>query len=219
MTTTERAAAYQSLADYRLIPGYRLVDQRPYLELNCPHGLDHIARYGRVCVGNLLVARQHRLAPVELVDLMKVALLHDDAEPSPERTHRYSQLDRYLGDMGAYTLYADIDEHPFLIMSCPYRGGRCPGSQEGECAANLIPAGQTAVDLGTALQLATAHEEARYGVPAERLAVFRRGLVNRKQEAICTRETADGASADIASVRADLISQLLAELDQAVHGG
>lgn len=216
-TTTEPAAPYQDLVAYRLIPGERLVDQSPFLVLNCPHGLDHVVHNGPACLTNLF-DRQQRTGPVELVALMTAALFHDDPGPSLERTRRYGQLRRYLGELGAYTLSVDIDDHPFLVLNCPYRGGRCPGSEDGECTANLIPADQAPVDLGTVLQLATAHEQARYGVPVERLAALRHWWAERRKAEVYVRETGDGPSAFGASVRADLYGRLLAELDRAVNG-
>lgn len=52
-----------------------------------------------------------------------------------------------------------------------------------------------------------------------RLAGLRQIWAGRQQEAVYTRESSDGPSAGIASARADLIGQLLADLDRVVNGG
>ncbi|GAA4933908.1 hypothetical protein HD597_010060 [Nonomuraea thailandensis] len=220
-TMTEQPLLNASLSAYRLAPGLRLSDESTFLELRCPHTITQIGRRRtdpRRCVTNLL-AEQARTRAIELGTLVTVAMFHDDPEPSLERTTRVGVLHRELGELVGYTLHHDLDEHPFLVMNCPYRGGRCPGSENGECATNLIPQGSGPVDLGTLLQLATAHENARYGVPAERLAALRKDLVRRQQDEIYTRETADGESAGIASTRADIYRQVIAQLDQVVQGG
>ncbi|MFB4273056.1 hypothetical protein [Nonomuraea sp. GTA35] len=207
----------RALAAYRLTPGERLVNETPFLALACPHGIStgHITR--AACVTNL-IDRTQRTATIELADLVRIAQFHDEPEPSIERTRHWSELYRQLGDVGAYTLHADLDEHSFLVMSCPYRGGRCPGSQDGECVANLIPEGLAVADLGTVVQLAIEHDNARYGVPASRLAALRETWAARKEEASCIRKIADGWSADRAGERADLVGRMLAELDLAVNG-
>jgi hypothetical protein len=207
-TMTERPELGPDLSAYRLWAARPDPAASPILVLECPDARDEDG-----CSSiNLLDVPQ--IWHVELGDLVRLAVMHDDPEPSIERTSRISDLQRQMGQLNCYPLAADDDEHPFLIMLCPYEGGRCPGSEDGECSVNLIPEVQGHVDLGVLLVLAAAHEDARFGVPVERLIELRQGWITRQRAEIYTRETADGPSAGLASSRADLYGQLIAELDK-----
>ncbi len=215
--------AAAGLAAYRLTAGLRLADERPYMELRCPHTVGQVGRRADAhkCVTNLLNDKA-RVRSVPLLDLLSTAVMHDDPTPSLERTARLGALSRELGDLGSYIINAEVvyaGEDPFLCMNCPYTGGRCPGSKAGECVANIIPTDRlTSIDLGPLLQLAAAHEQARYGVPHVRLTALRDAWAARLRTEVEIRETADGPSAGLASTRADLLSQILAEFDRAVNG-
>jgi hypothetical protein len=215
-TMTERPELGPALSAYRLYATVLHPGDSPFLELDCPeHHQD--GRDTDACSTNLLTAEQRGW--VELSDLVRLAVMHDDLEPSIERTSRISDLQKQMGQLGCYPLAADDDGHPFLIMSCPYEGGRCPGSEGGECVVNLIPEVQGSVDLGTLLLLAAAHEDARFGVPVERLIELRQRWITRQRAEVIIRETADGPSAGLASSRADLYGRLIAELDRAMAHG
>lgn len=218
-TITEQPEIGAALSAYRLYATRLHADEAEVLTLECPHEHDHNQCPAGGCVANLLNDQERHRLSIRLGDLVRLAAMHDDPEPSIERTRRLGDLDRQLGELASYRVSAEDDEEPFLALNCPYRGGRCPGSEEGECRANLIPDGQAHIDLGDALQLAAAHEQARYGVPVARLAVLRRGWEIRQRAESYTRETADGPTANIASVRADLINRMIADLDRAVNGG
>jgi hypothetical protein len=209
-----------ALSAYRLTAELQLVDDSPLvaLKLKCPHEIGDARWDARVCVTNLLDLSMIT-GSADLGLVAQAALMHDDAEPTIERARRIGDLHRRLGDIAAYTLSAEMDEYPFLAMNCPYAGGRCPGSVDGECCVNLIPEVQRRIDLGTLLLLASSHEDARYGVPIERLIGLRQALVRRRQRELYIRETADGAAADLASSRADLYAELIAELDKAMARG
>jgi hypothetical protein len=56
-------------------------------------------------------------------------------------------------------------------------------------------------------------------VRIERLISLRQTLMQRRQRELYIRETADGAAADLASSRADLYAELIAELDKAMARG
>jgi stringent starvation protein B len=211
-TMTERPQIDPALAAYRLWAA-RPDPASPILVLECPDARDE----GGCSSINLLDTPQ--LWHVELGDLVSLAAMHDDPEPSIERTSRMSDLLRQIGQLATYAVTVDDDEHPFLVMNCPYEGGRCPGSEDGECVVNLIPETQGHVDLGTLLLLASAHEDARFGVPVERLVELRQGWIIRQRAEIYTRETADGLAAGLASSRADLYGQLIGELDKAMARG
>jgi hypothetical protein len=218
--TTDTPKAEQlipaALSAYRLTAELQLVDDTPLvaLQLKCPHKIGDSRWDARVCVPNLL--KQSVIMGTDVGDLVQTALMHDDAEPTIERARRIGDLHRRLGDIASYTLSAEMDEYPFLAMNCPYAGGRCPGSVDSECCVNLIPEVQRGIDLGTLLLLAAAHEDARYGVPIERLIELRQRWITRQRTEIYTRETADGPSAGLAGSRADLYGQLIAELDKAM---
>ncbi|MCK2214263.1 hypothetical protein MF672_010740 [Actinomadura sp. ATCC 31491] len=217
----ELAAAVDGLTAYRLTAGLRLVDRRAFLELRCPHAIEQpgpVTVSARTCVTNLL-GEQARTRPVDLLALFTAALFHHDAQPSLERTARFGALDRRLGELASYAVHVDVDDDPFLVLGCPYRGGRCPTSEDGECCVNIIPAEQQAtIDLGAVLQLAKAHENARYGVPRDPLEAFRRSLVERQRGEIFIRETSDGSSAGLASAYADLLGRIIGDFDRAVNG-
>jgi hypothetical protein len=215
-TKTERPELAPALAAYRLHATVLHPGDSPFLELECPEH-DQDGRNTDACDTNLLTA-EHR-SWVELGDLVRHVARHDDPEPTIERERRINDLLKNMGQLSCYNLAADDDEHPFLTMNCPYMGGRCPGSEDGECSVNLIPEVQGHVDLGTLLLLAAAHEEARFGVPVERIIELRQALIQRRQSELYTRETADGPAAGLASSRADLYGQLIAELDRAMAHG
>lgn len=203
-----------ALAAYTVVPAERLTTRTPYIKIRCSHTGDQLTA---ACYDDLLPADQAS-RPLELSELVRAGVFHDDPVPSLDRTHRWNDLDLQLGDIGAYTLHVDVDEHLFLTMSCPYRGGRCPGSVAGECVTNVIPQDLAEVTLGALVGLAAAHDAARYGVPLTRIADLRRAWADRQRAEIAIRETADGPSAGLASARADLIGQMLADIDKVMTG-
>lgn len=222
-TTTAQHLLDGPLSAYRL-RAVQHADEGVRLALECPHERERNAS-GTTCDTNLLdnladlLDLRERLGTIPLDSLVRLAIVHE-TKPALERAELVSTAHRRMGELVNYELIADVDVHPFLILECPYVGSRCPGAVEGECMTNLIPTDQRfgSIELGTVLQLAAGHEEARYGVPAARLAELRRRWINRQQTEICTRETADGPSTHIASVRADLYAAVIAELDLAVKG-
>ncbi|MFB4285675.1 hypothetical protein ACBJ59_61185 [Nonomuraea sp. MTCD27] len=228
-TMTERPAVDAGPTAYRITATQLNPHDGPYLLLECPYG-DHAVMPGP-CVSNLLSRRSRH--NVNLGALARIAINHDARHTVQSRASA-ARLRAQIAALGDYVVVADDDVHPFMILNCPYLAAdaaTCPDTIEGQCVANLLRADQAAgtVTLGTILRLAAEHEAARRPTRpeeltavraelADRLAELRRTWVNRRQEALCIRETAGGRDAGIASLRADLIGQLLAELDLAVNG-
>ncbi|MFF0867650.1 hypothetical protein ACFYUV_38215 [Nonomuraea sp. NPDC003560] len=226
-TLIERPALYAGPAAYRLTATQLNEHDGPYMTLSCPRGS---------CESNLLAGTRHHTTSTELDTLIAAAIHHDVRHTGAETSEASKQLREQVAALGEYRLYPDVDEQPVLILNCPYlartSAQHCPDTAAGQCLANLLTVDQAivGVQLGTLLRLAAEHEAARARALAEllgadqhaelvdRLAQFRHAWINRQQEAICIRETADGASAGIASARADLIGQLIAHFDKAVAG-
>ncbi|MFB4294823.1 hypothetical protein ACBI99_44840 [Nonomuraea sp. ATR24] len=218
--TAELLQLGEALSAYRLYATRLDAGAEPHLVLECP-GQHTDARPESACATNLLTSGPHppRSSSIKLETIVRLAVMHDDPIPSLERTRRVSDLPRQLGQLAVYQLYADEDEHPFLVLACPYLGTRCPGAsyENGACATNLLHDFQTHADVGTMLQLAAAHEQARYGIRPEPIAALRREWERRRQYELQTRESADGASAALASAYADLYGRIISELDKAVN--
>ncbi|WP_327587065.1 hypothetical protein OHA25_08640 [Nonomuraea sp. NBC_00507] len=228
-TTTERRAGALGPAAYRVTATRVYGGEDPYLVLECPHE----------CVSKLLHGRYR--ASADLGTLVMAAINHDRRHTVTEPDQVPELLREQIAELGDYRLYPDLDTRPFLLLNCPYLKSpdktmdarRCPDTVDGQCVANLLPeqASLAGVELGELLRLAAEHEAARARALAEQLgagaraklvghlAALRQIWAGRQQEALYTRDTADSPSAGIAGARADLIGQLLADLDKAVAGG
>lgn len=162
-------------------------------------------------------------------------------------TTGYPELDAHVYQLNAYYVTAAEPSGygtPYVTLHCPNE----PKRDDDPCLLNLLPADERrkSVALSRLWELTIEHDLDRHTIDGrslaavavdaydqvteemkaagraelvERLTALRHSWANRQQEAICIRETADGASAFIASARADLIGQLLVELDQVVNGG
>lgn len=237
MTCTSEQHASLSPAAYRVTASQIAAADGPYLVLECPYEHDHAECGTGRCVSNLLTrALSHGC--VRLADLVKATIHHDlcHGAPGPDH-HRLRELIYY--GLGEYRLHAAADEHPFMVLNCPNldpaTANRCPSTVDGRCVANLLPSQDeqlktVSVDLGTLVRLAAEHEVARAQTlaaelgadnPAQlrsRLADLRDSWTTRRLAAAYVRESADGATAHIASVRTDLYARLISELDEAVNG-
>ncbi|MGW6502939.1 hypothetical protein [Nonomuraea angiospora] len=226
---TEAPATYIGPAAYLVAAHLLHPDEGPFLTLECPHPDVHdgcIPIGGRV--KNVLRSRETFL---DLDALVEEAITHDIKHARPDQRAIVEQLHEQEDLVGRYTVNADHDEWPFLVLNCPYGTPSalyCPDPKEdGECVMNLAPEGARGMQLGALLDRAAEHEAARTrAIGAEavaelvgRLTSLRQTWANRQLAEIYDRETSDGASAFIASANADLLGRMIAELDRAVHGG
>lgn len=234
-TITDRPAGALP-AGYRVTATRVHAGQDAYLALECPYESSKAVTALRGCDANLLAGLRRPLADLELGTLVMAALVHDERHTGTPPDQAGEQLREHLDALGEYRLYPDMDVHPFMILNCPYlkrtEARRCPDTVDGECVANLLPEKKSlhGVELAELLRLAAEHEDARtrwlaeafgtgaYAQLVGRINALRLDLVKRQQTELYIRETADGPSAGIASARADLIGQLLADLDKAVTG-
>jgi hypothetical protein len=220
-TITAAAGPAAGPAAYRVTATRLHADQDPYLALECPGE----------CVDNLLHGTRYR-TDADLGTLVMSAVHHERRHAGAQPPEVAKRLREQVDELGEYRVHTDMDVHPFLILDCPYlesaAARRCPDTVDGECLTNLLAKddGIQGVTLGMLLRLAAEHEAARARALAAELgsrdhaellgclAAIRAEWDGRRKEAIRVRETADGRTAGAASVRADLIARVLADLDR-----